>query len=338
MASNGGKHQFVYQVRALLEKLEAESPRYDVPGDGRKVVTTDMAADFLRRDLRNNRTISAGLIRRLVNDIALGRWIYDGSPIRFDVSGALIDGQHRLMACVLSGFPIEVYIVTNLSPDAFRVIDTGEIRKGKDILTMSNYKDTTTLHAAARIAFLYEVGGIGWTGTVVNMRTATSPGLVVDMLELNPDFVTVVAEHTVRESYLARSLAGFVDWKTHKIDDELAEVFCRQLFKGVEVPQNSVVFHLRRKFELQSNKKMRIRSQSLLGYVIKAWNHFVADPNWVGRGVVFDKPGEAFPKFAGDSDASRFVVPDELLKMKFRRGKITGMLRDLEGDDEGITC
>ena len=71
----------------------------------------------------------------LVPDLK-GRWKITGHGISLDPDGNVLDGQHRLMAIIAYGFPVETIVVIGIEPGAQQYMDTGRSRKISDILKM----------------------------------------------------------------------------------------------------------------------------------------------------------------------------------------------------------
>lgn len=121
---------------------------------GIEVITPDVAREYLKRNTRN-RAIRSFHTSTLAKTMAEGRWVLNGQPIIFDDEGALIDGQHRLQACVLSGVAVMSYVVRGVSDArAFTTIDVGKVRGAGDMATYMggvSYTLAKDLVAAARI-------------------------------------------------------------------------------------------------------------------------------------------------------------------------------------------
>lgn len=71
------------------------------------------------------------------------------SPIVFTHDGYLLDGQHRMAACALSGVTMEVPVVVNGQWDTFTVIDTNRGRNAGQLLGDVPYADYSA--AAAKL-------------------------------------------------------------------------------------------------------------------------------------------------------------------------------------------
>lgn len=125
-----------------------------------EVVTPDVAAEYLQSNTRN-RAIKPSYLDSLVRAMREGKWVLNGQPVIFDEEGVLIDGQHRLSACVKSGASFITYVVRGVADSrAFTTIDIGKVRGAHDMasymgsLTANQSKDCV---AAARIIRAYEL-------------------------------------------------------------------------------------------------------------------------------------------------------------------------------------
>ena len=65
-------------------------------------VTPHLASKWLQKN-SCNRPLSQNTVYRYADAILSGEWKLNGDTIRFDSNGTLIDGQHRLHACVKAG-------------------------------------------------------------------------------------------------------------------------------------------------------------------------------------------------------------------------------------------
>jgi hypothetical protein len=77
-----------------------------LPRRMRMMVTPELAKQWLEANT-HNRPLSEELVIAYMVDMLDGRWQYNGDAIRFDHTGRLIDGQHRLHACIEAGVPFE---------------------------------------------------------------------------------------------------------------------------------------------------------------------------------------------------------------------------------------
>jgi hypothetical protein len=76
------------------------------------------------------------------------RWTLTGDPIRFSVDGVLLDGQHRLAACVAAQKSFMTVVIEGIKPDAFNSIDQG-VKRGLGHMFARDRKSNYCILAAA---------------------------------------------------------------------------------------------------------------------------------------------------------------------------------------------
>lgn len=93
------------------------------PKTGKTVVTPAMAEEWLKANV-GNRPIQPKALAKVVKDIQSGEYQYNGESIIFAAkTWRLMDGQHRLTACVQSGIAIEQFVVTDVPEGAMPTIN-----------------------------------------------------------------------------------------------------------------------------------------------------------------------------------------------------------------------
>ncbi len=80
---------------------------------------------------RGNRTIRKSTVDAYARDMKSGNWLLNGESICFDENGVLIDGHHRLLACISSGTAFETLVVNEV-PQGTILYDRGITRKTQD--------------------------------------------------------------------------------------------------------------------------------------------------------------------------------------------------------------
>ena len=93
-----------------------------------ELITPDIAKKYLLSNTDKNRNLMENYVNFLADCMLRGEWMLTGQGIGFDVNGRLINGQHRLHACVRSGVSITIEVTRNLDPVSFRVMDAGHNR------------------------------------------------------------------------------------------------------------------------------------------------------------------------------------------------------------------
>ncbi len=88
-----------------------------------EIVTPERAMTLLDAN-RNNRPLSQMHVNNIAAEIKAGKWQFNGDTIKIAVDKDILDGQHRLWACVLAETSIKTIIVTGIKKESFTTIDT----------------------------------------------------------------------------------------------------------------------------------------------------------------------------------------------------------------------
>lgn len=100
-------------------------------------VTPNMAADWLKLNVENNRAIVESRVEAYVRTINEGQWQLTPEGVMFDTDGNLIDGQHRLTAISRASKPVKMVVWTGVPFETMEVLNTGVSRNTADILTVT---------------------------------------------------------------------------------------------------------------------------------------------------------------------------------------------------------
>lgn len=101
----------------------------------RTLITPHVAAAWLEKNT-GNRTMRRNVVDKYARDMVSGNFGFAGDPIRFDWNGRLIDGQHRLAACIRADIPFESMVVYGLDPAVQVRIDGGKARTAADAIAI----------------------------------------------------------------------------------------------------------------------------------------------------------------------------------------------------------
>ena len=109
-----------------------------MPNGGMETITPKTAMQYLKFNNDNPRkTVNRRQVESYARDMKAGQWFANGEPIVFDANGNLKNGQHRLMAIVLAGVPVDIYVIRGVNPD-YTTYDYGLGRKLSRELGVSN--------------------------------------------------------------------------------------------------------------------------------------------------------------------------------------------------------
>lgn len=259
-----------------------------------KDVTPKMAARYLSNN-PNNRTARKHYAARLAADMSANAWIENGDVLRFNCDGALMDGQHRLMAIVLSGKTIRMALVSGLKESAMKTIDSGPGRTGADYLKVMGENNCNHLHAALTLLWKWRHKTLA-TNDSGDRPTVTQ---VEKYLRRNKGIVeSVSACNTISmRGFGVGSFLMFLHYVTCQEHHNKANSFMDGLEGGIGLTKDSAVYHLR---EILLRDRGAIRPMTpkhKKALVIKAWNkHLAGEKTRTLRWSGFNEKPEAFPE------------------------------------------
>lgn len=102
-----------------------------------EVITPEQARIWLSSNTDQQHSLKHSVVVKYARDMVDDNWKPAGDPIRIDVNGRLVDGQHRLKAISAANKPQIMFVLRNVSPDSFDVIDTGSKRSPADAFVTS---------------------------------------------------------------------------------------------------------------------------------------------------------------------------------------------------------
>lgn len=164
-----------------LTKTTAKKPMHVLNLKQEIVTVTPTLATAWFDKNKINRKLKRGVVDAYARDMIAGNWPLTGDAIRFDVNGDLLDGQHRLKACIQADCSFRTVVFYGVDPDARDFIDIGKSRNIRDIMAMHGMLNITAASAAAGIIFALK-NNDGRLGKSVK----SSPAELISLLDAHP--------------------------------------------------------------------------------------------------------------------------------------------------------
>jgi hypothetical protein len=120
----------------------------------RVTVTPTLAQELLLKNTKN-RTLSRNVVNRYAGAMSAGLWGEGDSAICLDSTGALINGQHRLVACIETGVLMVATIITGMPPESFRFIDRQAKRTFAQELKLAGVSNSSLMASVSRLLFTW---------------------------------------------------------------------------------------------------------------------------------------------------------------------------------------
>lgn len=240
-----------------------------------KVTMTPEKATQLLANNPNNRPVSRALVARYASDMMEALWKYNGDAVRVAKSGVLLDGQHRLLACIKSGRSFETELIEGLPDNVLGTIDGGRKRTAANILSIMND------HGATNVAILAS-GARHVLNYVYGMRASASQSTsaIVRLISKQPELadMAILAERA-RLVVPAGPLTGILFLGTRARGmQKRAEAFVATIKDGEKMESGDPRLALRNYY---INARMRAHGNYLprtdvqVIAIASAWNAFV---------------------------------------------------------------
>ncbi|WP_431861355.1 hypothetical protein [Azospirillum sp.] len=107
----------------------------------------------------SNRPASGPTLKKYEARMRRG-WKLTGETIIVSRKGVLLNGQHRLRACISSGRSFEVFLAFGIDDDAFAYMDIGKTRGAADIFSIYGVPNAAAMSAASLWVWKYQNTGM----------------------------------------------------------------------------------------------------------------------------------------------------------------------------------
>ena len=235
-----------------------------------ETITPKKAKSWLENNNRN-RNVSRTAVESYAQDMSNGSWLLTGESIKFNGDGTLLDGQHRLLACIEAGESFKSLVVRGLSTESQEAVDSGIKRSFYHVLTIRGVPNASTCAAITR--GLYQIK----KNTLFKRRLSS--------LELMPTFekhhkkIKLAAAHchNVRVRGLPGSLVAtiYTIGKDFLGEEETAERFINSLATGESSYAGDPVIMLREAVLVAKERAVTVRQSALFWTSVWAWNCYV---------------------------------------------------------------
>lgn len=241
-------------------------------------VGPDLAREWLTR-MAPNRKVSRPNLDHIMAAMIEGMWHDDGTPIRFDELGNLIDGQHRLLAVINTGVEQTFLVLRGVKRSAMTTLDTGKTRSKADVLLIHDptVNDINSVAAATNIILRWVKGERN-----NNLRNAeVTNDEFIRFYDQEKDGLIEASLHGRKIARATAAASGqafaLCYWLFQEIDAEDAEFFWDRLQDGAALDVGNPIYALREMFAREARAagtRERMRADIAAALTIKAWNAF----------------------------------------------------------------
>lgn len=227
------------------------------PEEAEKILTTR----------HENRTISRPVVKKYAADMAMDQWIVTGEPLIFSEQGRLLDGQHRLSATIQAQKTIEFLCVYGISVKAFEKMGQGKKRTFADFLSISGYKNCTTLAAAMNVLNRFRNGSFTNGGDLVSFRTGE------ELLKRHPGILeSITIRKDIPDFFKFKGAIVALHYIFGIVDPIRRDDFFSKVFSGTGLGKDDVELALRNRLITELGRKSSLPDFEVMALVIKSFN------------------------------------------------------------------
>ena len=254
--------------RTLGKVPSKPSPQDGFPSITIMEVTPEIAKEWLGSNQKNRRP-KKSTVQAYSRDMGAGAWKLAGDPIRFDTDGKLLDGQHRLLACIIAERPFQTVVMRDLNPEIMRVLDHGCKRTVADELTIEGKRWATLVAAAARWLYIFKNGS-----SAIGKGRVTETE-ILRMVDRHP-----LLEESCGVSYASYGMQASLLASVHYVggqllgEQEAADNFASVYVSGHSFYEEDAALAWRERLIRMKQTQTRLSQDFLQRGSIHAWNNF----------------------------------------------------------------
>lgn len=232
-------------------------------------ITPSIAVAMLEWNTKN-RKINPVAVKHYSEILANGAWRLNGETIKFS-RDRLLDGQHRLHACVATSLMFQSIVIFGLEDESFDTIDTGRKRLASDIFSVSGAPDARNAAAVTAMYMRYIRGNL----KLSSRKAPYSSAALLEYYESDPRidealrFSRKMKPAVMNYTTAATAYRIFLD-----LDADLAarymEAICHGDYDGLPIKAPAKSVHVKCLLNRTSHKKMP--ASIVLAMIIKGWN------------------------------------------------------------------
>lgn len=228
----------------------------------------------------------------------------NGDTIRQDIEGNIIDGQHRLAACIDANFTLKTIFVKGLETDIIKTINIGQkTRTFTDVLEINhrtNYKYCNVITASVKFIIRFQKSIFTAGGAGIN-KSNLSTETFLKWIDKNPEIIDFIGETMIivanGDRLIKASVFCGLKWVLDKYNKTESDIFFQMLSDGIGLKKSSPIYTLRKKIFASkfgvNQKKYKIKQRELIFLILKTWNSYL-----------------------DNKTITRFVMPKDMPKIK----------------------
>lgn len=232
-----------------------------------ETITPMRAQEYIDRS-GSNRAITRRRVSIYAEMMKEGKWRLNGEAILFDTEGLLMNGQHRLLACIEANTAFRTYVIRGISREVMPSLDTGRARTAGDNVSILGGGNSTLV--AASIIWILKMK----SGRVLNGNLCIPHEDTLNFWRNNSEAITYsVGVGRSARQVLQGSIACGFHFIFSELDREMADRFMEDVATGANLSKGDAVFILREQLLQNKMVKQKLPPVEIAARVVRAWSH-----------------------------------------------------------------
>lgn len=236
-----------------------------------ETISPERAEEYLKQNTGNFRSIDNSRLDRYVKEMKSGNWKLTGDTIKFDSDGMLVDGQHRLVACVMSKCSLTTVVAENCQ--GMEYMDRGKPRTVSQWLKHLGIKNATNIASISKSVLCHDAGL--WKHRSWGINTYTDSEQIAFAVEHHKRLQDVY--NMTYGCNVSRTLLGtifFVGSLNHDSphDSDTLVWYCNALRDGSNLSERDPVLHFRNRIISNSSAINKVTNFMMRQLCTLSWN------------------------------------------------------------------
>ena len=276
-------------------------------------ITPQIAREWLdSTDHSIQRRLNWPHVMYLAKEMASGNWDMNGQPIQIDTAGNVVNGQHRLNACIESQCSFTSLVVYGVETKAIHTIDAGQKTRGlNDVLSITFPALKYANETAAAIKFVYAFhNGRKRSAAAGEMRggrqtqkvslTKISPAEAEQFIKEHPTFFHFIEQSisvwNAGDKIIPYSIFCGLLWCIDQVNPVFSWEFFTKLSTGSDIKDGSPVHYLRKKIiEYKMSDRRHMSKGDQVALIVKCFNYYIDGVDSVTRMTIPKEVPEITP-------------------------------------------
>jgi len=247
-----------------------------------QTITPERAAEMLKRNT-HNRAQSRNTVEMYAREMTAGAWKLTGESIKIATDGTILDGQHRLMACVRSGASFRTMVVTGIGHDAQFNMDQGQRRRAGQQLDLKGYSNSNTKAAAARILIAWEGGSALGARSPGRISVTETLGVIGRWPTIDEAAKLAKRIHNQNRGLIPTSVLCAFLTLALTTNHHRAREFATLMETGAGLSVGHPILILRNQCASYAAQQKKLTHQDRMAWLVIAWTAFLDGKNRKGQ-------------------------------------------------------